>query len=118
MLPRAWALLSLAVLATACDPSGSVGAIVVDPSGAAVADASVGLSCDNHGFGDGALVKTDASGKFYYSKIPDIDERCILTVEKAGFLPRRLTRKQVAYSSGVKLDEPLPKIRLEPEAPK
>jgi hypothetical protein len=90
---------------------------VVDPAGAPVGGATVTFSCPDHGFGDGDQAETDASGRFVHQNIPDIAETCTLTVEKAGFVPKKLLRKDVAYSSRTSTLGSLPKVRLDPLKP-
>src|SRR4051812_20665233 len=93
-------LCALALPLAACDTAGAVGAIMVDPSGAPVAGATVSFACPTHRFADGDRVETDTTGKFYHSRIPDIEASCTMTVEKPGFVPKTLSREDVAYSNG------------------
>jgi len=111
---RSFSTLIAALVLVGCDPIASVGAVVVDPSGAPVAGAKVRFECPDHGFGDSALVTTDARGKFVYSRIPDIDARCKMRVEKEGFAARTLTRSEVAYTSRMVDPASLPKVQLQP----
>lgn len=78
-MPSSIELVPLAL--AACDPIDSVGAVLVDPSGAPVAGAKVRFGCD------GEVVVSDASGKFTHERIPSIPSACTIDVEKDGFVP-------------------------------
>lgn len=97
-MPSSIELVPLAL--AACDPIDSVGAVLVDPSGAPVAGAKVRFGCD------GEVVVSDASGKFTHERIPSIPSACTIDVEKDGF---------VLHTQGMlRDDDELPQVRLEP----
>ena len=75
------ALLLLASLATAQVGSASLGGVVQDPSGAAVADA--GITLQDVLSGSTRVVKSNAAGEFSFAAVPSGDYT--LKVEKAGF---------------------------------
>ena len=81
LLPILVLLLLPGSLATAQVGSASLGGIVQDPSGAAVADASVTL--ENVLRGSTRVVKSNAAGVFSFAAMPSGDYD--LKVEKAGF---------------------------------
>ncbi|MGA7633297.1 MAG: carboxypeptidase-like regulatory domain-containing protein, partial [Terriglobales bacterium] len=74
-------LLLLASLATAQVGSASLGGVVQDPSGAAVANATVTL--EEVLSGSPRVVKSNAAGEFSFAAVPSGDYN--LKVEKAGF---------------------------------
>jgi hypothetical protein len=121
-MTRRNAILALASITASCkwgDTSGYVGAIIVDDAGAPIVGADVHFACPlwhgqrGPGLSDGARAVTDATGAFIHTNIPDIDESCNMTVDKAGFVPRVLTRKDVAYSKKTLDGIPLPRVVLD-----
>jgi hypothetical protein len=113
--PMQRSLLPLALTLAACDPVGTVGAVLVDPSGAPVEGAKVSFKCPPSSEVNGHETLSDASGTFTHQRIPSIPQTCTMIVEKAGFVTKELTMADVHHQSGMlSKDQTLPSVRLEP----
>lgn len=98
-----------------CDPIGSAGAIIVDPSKVPVAGVKARFTCPANSSANGGEAVSDATGKFVYEHIPSIPDTCTISLEKPGFRTRTLTMKDVHYHSGVTTGkEILPEVQIDP----
>lgn len=79
-------MITLVVLA--CDPVGGAEAIIVDSTGAPIPDATATLFCPAPN--KTRSEPTDATGRFYILAIAMDDDSCVLTLEKPGFVTKKL----------------------------
>jgi hypothetical protein len=106
------AALSLALLTAGCDPIGEARLVIADTSGAAIAGAAVVVTCPNRP----APIREQSGpdGKVVVHGIPEIDPACVFTVEKAGFVSKKLARSDVGYHKGIDDKAPPVKVVLDP----
>jgi hypothetical protein len=87
-------------LVAGCDPFWKIEGTVVDPKGAPVPSASVGLACGGQS-PDGRKVTTDASGRFSFGGVGGSrnSASCTVGVAMAGFASKVVKATEVCHRS-------------------